>query len=50
MKRLNGDQAIWLARGAAIGSLLLWVMRAVRGAVGHLRGIGFARGRLPKRP
>lgn len=49
MGRLNRDQAIWLARGVALGGFLLRLMRAVRAGVSRLR-VSFARRRLPKRP
>jgi hypothetical protein len=50
MERLNRNQALWLARGVALGGFLLRLIRAVHAGVGHLRDIGFARRRLPKRP
>jgi hypothetical protein len=50
MKPSNKDQAIWLARGAALGTLLRRLLRALRAGVGQLGDIGRARTRLPKSP
>jgi hypothetical protein len=50
MDQLNRNQAIWLARGVALGGFLLRLMRAVRAGVRHLRDIGLAHRGLHKRP
>jgi hypothetical protein len=50
MDRLNRHQALWLARGIALGSFLLRLRRAVLRRVYHLRDIGLAHGRRRKRP
>jgi len=49
MDRLNRDQALWLARGVALGSFLLRLMRAVRAGLSHLREIGLAHRGLRKK-
>jgi len=46
MDRLNRNQALWLARGVALGGFLLRLMRAVRAGISHLRDIGLAHGGL----
>jgi hypothetical protein len=45
---LSRNQMVWLARGAALGSFLRWLLRAMRAVAGELRYIGRASGRLPK--
>jgi hypothetical protein len=49
MDRVNRNQALWLARGVALGGFLLRLMRAARAGMSHLRHIGLAHGRLRKR-
>jgi len=43
------DQAIWLARGAALGTFLTRVLRALRAGASGLRDDGRARRALPRR-
>jgi hypothetical protein len=43
----NRNQAIWLARGEALGAFLLGLLRALRASLNQLRAIGLARTRLP---
>ncbi len=50
MNRLNRNQALWLARDAALGTFLLRLVRAWRAGVDWLREIGSARRGLPKQP
>ena len=50
MDQLNRNQAIWLARGVALGGFLLRLMCAARAGVSRLRVIGFARTMLLNRP
>ena len=50
MTRLNRNQALWLARGAALGTFLLRLVRAWRAGADRLREVGLARKALPKRP
>ena len=50
MERLTRNQALWLARGGALGSFLLRLIRAVRTGMGQLCEVGIARRRLPERP
>jgi hypothetical protein len=47
MAPLNRNQAIWLARGVALGAVLLGLLCALRG---QLRDIGLGRRTLPRRP
>ena len=47
MGPLNRTQAIWLARGVALGFVLRGLLRALRG---QLRDIGLGRRTLPKWP
>jgi hypothetical protein len=49
MKPLNRDQAIWLARGAALGTFLTRVLHALRAGASGLRDDGRARRALPRR-
>ena len=49
MEPSNRDQAIWLARGAALGTFVGRLLRALRAGVG-LRQTGFGHRTLPKRP
>jgi fluoride ion exporter CrcB/FEX len=41
------NQLLWLARGAALGSFLRWLLRAMRAVAGELRHIGRVSGRVP---
>ncbi|MGH6896441.1 MAG: hypothetical protein ACREJ5_07825 [Geminicoccaceae bacterium] len=50
MEPSNSHEAIWLARGAALGTFLRRLLHALRAGVGPLRDIGFRRRMLPKRP
>jgi hypothetical protein len=47
MEPSNRNQAIWLARGEALGSFVGRLLRALRAGVGRLREIGFGRKTLP---
>lgn len=47
MAPLNRTQAIWLARGIALGVVLRGLLRALRG---QLRDTGLGRRPLPKMP
>ena len=49
MAPLNRNQAIWLARGIALGAVLLGLLRALS-RLGQLRDIGLGRRTLPRRP
>jgi hypothetical protein len=49
MEPLNRNQAIWLARGVALGIFLRRLLRALRWVTGHLRYTSLAGRRLPKR-
>jgi hypothetical protein len=49
MKSLNRNQAIWLARGSALGAFLLGLLRLLCAGAGQLRDIGRAHRGLPKR-
>jgi hypothetical protein len=50
MEPSNRDQAIWLARGAALGTFVGRLLRALRAGVGQLRQTRFGHRTLPKRP
>lgn len=39
---------VWLARGAALGGFLRWLLRAMHAVAGELRDIGRASGGIPK--
>jgi hypothetical protein len=50
VERLNRNQTLWLARGAALGRFLRRMLQAWHAGLDWLCEIGAARGRLPKRP
>ena len=50
MERLNRKQTIWLARGAALGFVVQWLLCALRACFGQLRDLASTRRGLPKRP
>jgi hypothetical protein len=50
METSNKDQAIWLARGAALGAVVGRLLHALRAGVRRLRDVGRASRVLPTRP
>ena len=50
MEPSNRDEAIWLARGAALGTFVGRLLDALHAGVGRLRDIGRAHTMLPKKP
>jgi hypothetical protein len=50
METSDRDQAIWLARGAALGAAVGGLLHALRAGVGRLRDLGRASRVLRTRP
>jgi hypothetical protein len=50
MEPSNSHEAIWLARGTALGIFLRRLLQALRAGAGRLDDVGRARRGLPKMP
>lgn len=50
MELSNRNQAVWLARGEALGAFLKQLLLALGAFVGPLRDVSFTHRRLLKRP